>query len=291
MRPRRRGYVLVVTLGLLVLAATLMVSVGRASIRKASLASDAADDLQRRWGATSCRLAVMPAIESVLLDQERKIHRPVAVHRAQLTLGQQTFDLVLADEQAKANLNVLLDEGDRASAETRIRETMTGTGVGHLIRLRPDPTIVSSVRPRTAGGGNSATTVSATQPLLPRRVTGFGQIFDDAPPAQLIGASQWITCWGNGLVNVRRATEPGLKLATPLTGVEIAALLRLREGATPAGLLRSANIKPRPGLHLTESSTCHSLWIVARSSRREWHYFSVLDETHESSPGIVSFVW
>jgi len=307
MRPRRRGYVLVVTLGLLVLAATLMVSVGRASLRKARFASEAADDLQRRWGAASCRLAVMPAIESVLVDQERKIHRPVAVHRAQLQLGQQTFDLVLADEQAKANLNVLLDEADRASAETRIRETMTGIGVGHLLRLRPDPTVVSTTPTRGGGGvgggggggggggegnrGGNATTAPATRPLLPRRVTGFGQVFDDTPPAQLIGASQWFTCWGNGLVNARRASQPALKLATPLTGVEIAALLRLREGQTPGGLLKSANVKPRPGLHLTESSTCHSLWIVARSSRREWHYFSVLDETDEQAPSVASFVW
>ena len=288
MRRRRRGYVLVVTLGLLVLAATLMVSLGRASLRRAALAREATDDLQRRWGATSCRLAVMPAIESVLVDQERKLRRPVAVHRARLQLGQQTFDLVLADEQAKANLNVLLDDADRAAAEGRMREAMTGTGIGHLVRLRPDPAIVATVR---TGRGGNPTTAPATQSLLPRRVTGFGQVFDDVPPGQLIGASAWVTCWGNGLVNARRAPQAALKLATPLTGVEIAALLRLRDGSTPGGLLKSANIKPRAGLHLTESSTCHSLWIVARSSRREWHYFTVFDVTNEQAPGVVSFVW
>src|SRR5687768_11408596 len=122
-----------------------MVSIGRASLRRAAAAREAAEELQRRWGATSCRLAVMPAIESVLVDQERKLRRPVAAHRARLRLGRQTFDLVLADEQAKANVNVLLDEADRATAETRMREAMTGTGVGHLARLRPDPTVVSTV--------------------------------------------------------------------------------------------------------------------------------------------------
>jgi hypothetical protein len=295
---RRRGYVLVVTLGLLVLAVTLMVSIGRASLRRAAAAREAAEDLQRRWGATSCRLAVMPAIESVLVDQERKVRRPVALHRARLRLGEQTFDVVLADEQAKANVNLLLEESDSANAETRMREAMTGTGIGHLIRLRPDPAIVSTVRAAGGGGGGgggggrgNASTAPATQPLLPQRVSGFGQVFDDVPPAQLIGASQWVTCWGNGLVNVRRAPQSAMKLATPLSGVEIAALLRLREGSTSGGLLKSANIKPRAGLHLTESSTCHSLWIVARSNRREWHYFTVLDATEQSSPGIVSFVW
>jgi hypothetical protein len=288
MKQRRRGYVLIVTLGLLVLAATLMVSVGRASLRRAAAAREAVDDLQRRWGATSCRLAVTPAIESVLVDQERASHRPAATYRTQLRLGEQTFDLVLADEQAKANVNVLLDEGDRAGAETRIREAMSGTGIGGLVRLRPDPTVVSTVR---ANRDRSASTAPATQPLLPRRVSGFGQIFDDVPSGQLIGASQWVTCWGNGLVNARRAPEAALKLATPLSGVEIAALLRAREAATPGGLLKAANIKPRGELHLTESSACHSLWIIIRSNRRDWHSFTVLDETDESSPGIVSFVW
>jgi hypothetical protein len=183
---------------------------------------------------------------------------------------------------------VLLDEGDRAGAETRVREAMTGTGIGGLVRLRPDPTVVSTVPPVSSG---SASTAPATQPLLPRRVSGFGQMFENVPPGQLVAASQWITCWGNGLVNARRAPEAALKLATPLTGVEIAALLRAREGATPGGLVKAANIKPRGELHLTESSACHSLWIITRTNRRDWHYFTVLDESDESSPGIVSFVW
>ena len=272
------------TLGLLVLAATLMVSVGRTSLRRAAAAREAADDLQRRWGANSCRLAVIPAIESVLVDQERKLRRPVAAHRARLRLGEQTFELVMADEQAKANVNVLLDEAERPQVETRLREAMIGSGTGQLVRLRPDPAVVPS-----RGGG--ASTAPATQPLLPRRVTGFGQVFDDVPPERLISASEWVTCWGNGLLNARRAPQPALKLATPLAGVEIAALLRSREASSSAGLLKSANIMMRPGLHLTESSTCHSLWITTRSNRRDWHYFTVLDESEESSAALVSFVW
>jgi hypothetical protein len=290
-RRGRRGYVLVVTLGLLVLAATLMVSIGRASLRRAAAAREAADDLQRRWGATSCRLAVMPAIQSVLVDQERKTRKPVAVHRARLRLGGQTFDLVLADEQAKANVNALLDESDRTQVETRLREAMTGTGMAHLVRVRPDLSVAPSRAARSGPSGAAATTTPATQPILPKRVTGFGQLFDDPAPQRLIAASQSVTCWGNGLVNVRRAPQAALQLATPLTGVEIAGLLRVREASAARGLIKFAGIKPRPGLHLTESSTCHSLWIVARSNRRDWHYFAVLDESDERSPALVTFVW
>ena len=42
--------------------------------------------------------------------------------------------------------------------------------------------------------------------------------------ARLIGASELITCWGSGRVNVRRAPQAAMSLGTPLTGVEIAAL-------------------------------------------------------------------
>src|SRR5688500_4301510 len=287
-RQRRRGYVLVVTLGLLVLAATLLVSIGRASLRRAAAAREAAEDLQRRWGVTSCRLAVMPAVESVLVDQERKLRRPVAVHRTSLTLGGQRFDLVLADEQAKANLNVLLDESDVPRVETRLREVtrlrkaLAVGGVGHLLRLRPDPSAVPPQR--------TSTTSPATRPIVPQRVTGFGQIFDGAAPEALAGPSELVTCWGSGLLNVRRASPAAIRLATPLSGIEIAGLLRAREAPPAGGLVKSTGIKPRPGLHLTESSSCHSLWIVARTGRREWRHFTVLDESSEP-PVAASFVW
>src|SRR5256885_4397831 len=51
----RRGYVLIVTLALLVLSATVMVGVARMAIRQTSLARQAQDDLQQHWGVASIR--------------------------------------------------------------------------------------------------------------------------------------------------------------------------------------------------------------------------------------------
>jgi hypothetical protein len=205
-RQHPRGYVLVLTLGLLVLAATLMVSIGRASLRHAASAREAAEDLQRRWGVTSCRLAVLPAAEAVLLEQERRVRRPVAVHRATVRLGEQTFELVLADEQAKANVNVLLDEADAARVEQRLRTALAGSGAGHLVRLRPVAAAVIGAR-LPAG----ATTSPATRPIVPQLVTGYGQVYDDAWPAKLMGpAGELVTFWGDGLLNLRRASPAAL---------------------------------------------------------------------------------
>src|SRR5688572_16761712 len=109
---RHRGYVLIVTLGVLVLAATVMVGVGRAAIAHALAARQAQDDLQRRWAIASCRAIVLPFAEQLLVDQEHKQQRPVPVHRAQIHLGNVALDLTLADEQAKANVNWLLNASD-----------------------------------------------------------------------------------------------------------------------------------------------------------------------------------
>jgi hypothetical protein len=283
MMRRRCGYVLVLTLGLLVLAATAMVSVARSSLRHANDARAAADELQRRWGVTSCRLAALPVAEDVLIDQETRRKKPVPAFRTQLRLGGLVFDLVLADEQAKTNLNVLLDEADLASAESRLREALGGGRWGDQLRLRP------LAMPQRAA------TTSTTQPIIPQRITGFGQVFEDLPPEKLLdGPAALLTCWGDGRINVRRASESALRLGvTPtMTRIEIAGLLQARDAAL-SGLAptQSAQVAYPRNANLTQTSRCHSLWIVVSSQQRQWHYFTVVDEPANAPATTASFVW
>src|SRR3982750_969566 len=105
---RRGGYVLILTLALLVLAATLMVAVARAAGDHAMLARQEQAGLQRRWGAVSCRAALLPSADQILVRAELQAHRPVPIHRARLQLGAQTFDVAIGDEQAKTNVNALI---------------------------------------------------------------------------------------------------------------------------------------------------------------------------------------
>src|SRR2546427_7366002 len=83
----RRGYVLIVTLALLVLSATVMVGVARMAIRQTSLARQAQDDLQQRWGAGSIRVAVMPFAEQILLTAEASQKRAIPILNTGITLG------------------------------------------------------------------------------------------------------------------------------------------------------------------------------------------------------------
>ena len=274
MVKRSRGFALVLTLAVLMLAAAVLVSVGQASIRHAAEARAARTELQRRCGIMSCRRAVLPRVEELLLLRERAARRPIASMRTKIMLGGQEFDLRIADEQAKANINVLLDEFSAAVIENRLRESLSGTGLSARIRLRPGPP------PATAP---AATTSPASRPfLVPPLIFAYGQIFDAVSPRELQGTSDLLTCWGSGPINIRRATPSALRLAAspPLTGVEIDRILKDR----------TVRVRP-PGTHFTESSTCHSIWITVSDGRREWHEFTVLDQSAEDRPQVRTLVW
>jgi hypothetical protein len=207
---RRRGYVLVVTLAVLVLAAGLMVGLGRAAVRHAVRAGEARDDLQRRWGTASCRQAVLPIAERLLAEEERRRGGPVPALTAAVRLGGQRFDLTLADEQAKADVNALLAAApDRATAENRVRQALTGYGLADRVRLRPDPRPPSAPPPT----GDPTAARAATRPsavpqrvAVPRPITGLGQVLDavgpepwrKSPAGGGPAAIDLLTCWGGG---------------------------------------------------------------------------------------------
>ena len=63
-----------------------------------------------------------------------------------VALGGQHFDLVLSDEQAKVNVNVLLDTGDRGEVAARLRVGLAGTGLPNRVRIRT--AMIPDARPR-----------------------------------------------------------------------------------------------------------------------------------------------
>jgi hypothetical protein len=294
-KTNRRGYVLVVTLALLVVSAAVMVGVARLAIRESSLARQAADDLQRRWAVTSIRIAVLPGAEAVLQAAEASFHRPVPVFVSSLALGGQRFDVVVSDEQAKANVNVMLDRSPHraaanAAVEARLRELLRGA-VAARLKLRPEPPAVRALTTQPA-------TRPTTRPMLVMQLSSFGQIFDSVQPQDLINLryatispASLLTCWGNGAINVRRASEASMKaiVSPPMSSLEVSRLIDARgaifkggaglppsqpltqsqpRGPLPADparrLLAQGNIQPNAATRMTLSSSCHSLWIVAQ---------------------------
>jgi hypothetical protein len=282
-----RGYILVLTLGVLVLASAALVSVGRLSVERAARAMQAQRDLQRRVGIASCQRAVLAGAERILMRQEVQRRAPVWHHRAPVRFGGYTFDLVISDEQAKADINALLAGSAPAVVENRIRQALSGTGLMSTVALRPrvesDRTFVGSL----------------------------GQAFDGIEPSALLGApTALLTCWGDGRINARRASEAALRLALspPWTDLDISRLIEARRAMfgpdaapaapTPGGqpldpvarLLQTAQIRSG-GAGITLDSTCHSLWIVTRNERRQWYDLAVEDRSDPNEPRTWTFSW
>ncbi|MGA2230834.1 MAG: hypothetical protein ABSH22_08035 [Tepidisphaeraceae bacterium] len=182
-RQRGNGFVLLVILVLLTLAAAALAGVCRVSLRNALASTEDAGELQRRWGALSCETAILPHAEILLQQAEALRHRPVASLDMDIQLGGQDFSVHVADEQAKVNLNFIYQTRGRAAAEAAARVATRNVGDRLLVTLRP-----SDVAP----------------PLV-----SFGQVFS-ASPATSLSASADITCWGDGRLNWRRASAAAL---------------------------------------------------------------------------------
>jgi hypothetical protein len=317
-RRHRPAYVLIAVLALLVLSATLLVAVSRAATRSALAARSAEEDLQRRWGAVTCRKAVLPYAEQMLTALEQERRRPTAKFETSIRLGNMTFDLIVADEQAKANVNTILQAADVTSAESQIRGALAGSGLANNVKLRPTlGPVVIPLQPTTAPA-----TQPATQPQQPQRVTptigAFAQILSDIPPNRLIrpvagrpAVADLLTCWSSGEVNARRATAQALQLAAgrSISGTEIGRLIDARDAIwqrkglatdqqSPTDQLKEQigrtvgeSARNKGNLALTETSRCQSLWIISRNLRREWYDLAIIEKTNDTQPQITTFSW
>ncbi|HEV8290470.1 MAG TPA: hypothetical protein VGP94_01040 [Tepidisphaeraceae bacterium] len=297
--PQRRGYILLTTLALLVLSSTLLVTLARTSIQRTLEARQSHDDLQRRWGQISCQRALLPHAESILIQQEKRHQRPYPTYRATIQLGPQFFDLTLADEQAKTNVNALLDLTDKPRAESQLRTSFSN--LASQIRLRTSPVPTSG---------------PTTRPILPRYLSSFGQIFDSTLPQNLLtprfdkpAPADLLTLWTDGQLNIRRCSPASLSLlnGSALTQLDVRRLIEARDTlysknppppSTPfpadpiRRLLTQTQIPPnKANLHLTTTSKSHSLWIIVRDPRRQWYSLEVLDQTDQDHPRSYSFLW
>jgi hypothetical protein len=312
----RRGYVLIVAMGLLVLSATLLVAVSRGAMQRALSARIAADELQHRWAILSSRAAILPFAETILTEQEAKRHVPIPALHARLQLGDESFEFIIGDESAKANVNLLADHVDRSVAEDRLRIGLSGTGTLSNIHLRPgDLDALIQTSPTSAPTSRPAKTIAMPRVLF----TGFGQVFDDASPSRLLGrdgsanVADILTCWSGGQVNLRRVSPAALKLASGvnLSGIDQGRLLTTRnlllqgkripppkagpiEPDPVAALISSAGVDPKGVAALppfTLQSTCHSLWIISHDSRRTWYDLFIVDTTDRNHPRSLRFAW
>jgi hypothetical protein len=263
-------------------------------------AQSAVEDLQRRWAVTSCRTSILGRAEEILAKAERGkeeegqrpekgANPPRRELRVACRLAGVDYELVLTDEQAKLNVNRLLETTSKEEAQSAVGRLIRGVGGG-----LSQPVAVN-LRPLAVGERSPV----AKEVL--RKLGAYGQVFDNASPADLAGDGQTaglaeaLTCWGDGKLNLRRALPEVIKEACrkALERKSVEALVAARDGNPYRDL--SAILNGLPELDekkkaelrkvFTDRSACHGLWVVARGRQRSW-YTLVVEEGLIASPTV-----
>jgi hypothetical protein len=225
----------------------------------------------------------------------------VTERRFELRLSGARYTVVVTDEQAKLNVNRLVEWSGRAAAQRivgRIARGPARSGVGPLVSLRP----LNGGTDRRADLGLS-------------RIGSYQQVFNTSNPQQLIGDSTGmglaarITCWGDGRLNILRAPDELVeRVGQPLLrGSQIHALLEARRQSpndtVQAWLDQVDTIDDdqRRALagRMTDASRCFGLWVIGHHGPRRSYSFAVAEagvsaNDPSAAPTIAhwsKFVW
>jgi|GEM_PF-3229570 len=285
-RRRRKGFVLLLTLVLLAIVALLSVGIARRSLSMAEQAVSAEEDLQRRWAVLSCQRSVLLRAERIfqrrdeLADQEKATARNVYRIAAKVQLGKMTLLLILADENAKVNLNVLAQQG-AGEVLTFLRKL--SAEAGFRVCLHPD---LRKADAKTLAAFDS-----------------WGQVFaldemrDADAPKNLAALTNELTCWGGGQLNVRRASDRAIERVCQkeVSPIVVKRLLEVRAAGakTPLAAMLgqlSATEKDQSRLQelVTDKSQCYSLWGVTSPTKNGSAWLCIAPS--DSEP-VFSFLW
>ncbi len=289
--PRKSGFVLLMTLVLLLMAVVSLAGMAHHSMTRAIESRTSVEELQRCWAVTSIRATLLNRVEELLDKTERgrdkngnlsqtHLNDPKAKLHLSCKLAGLDYELVLTDEQAKLNLNRLLEQQSRSEVLSTVRRLKTHSAAGGN---RP---VDIKLRTRTTTGGNISA-AGYEQPEL----GGYGQVFQSAPPHRLVGDKNStglganITFWGNGRVNIRRAPAEVVQEACRkiLSTRLIKRLLAARDDDPYCGLATmlagfdEIDEKQRKKIRqrLTDRSDCHGLWIITHGTHRSWYTLTV----------------
>ncbi len=162
------GFALIIVLVVLTIAGTILAAAARRCGSSALAAGASERKLQVKWGSLSCRKIGLAAAEDILQADANRSDAPAITARRKIVLGGMNFDLIIADEQAKANVNLMTHRLGPEVATAAIGELQSRIRNPLPIRLRP-----SKIPP------------SETK-LLPIRFVGVDQVFQYRHPTDLL---------------------------------------------------------------------------------------------------------
>jgi hypothetical protein len=251
-------------------------------------------DLQRRWGRASC--------EKVLLAKAPAIFENAAlptVVREEIALGDQSFTMLLADEDAKLNLNWLYHQRGKPAVAQTIRRLMPPMFT-QAVELQP---AIPSSNQKRAGADRSIVNFEVGR--TPEAFRSFGEVFNLPRLSQITGddrilaaVSNELTLWSSGGINVRRASDAVLTEAIEVVvtdGLAKRLVMTLRKSPlTPLDIVLEKeveNVSDRKSLQqvLRRRSTHFSLWTEVTSKTSRSQYLAVLGVDRDGLPRRRSF--
>ena len=306
-RPPRRGIVLLLVLFAIVLAGVGLTMIARASVRQAIAARDARDRLQTKWGERTAGRLMLDAAPA-FFQQQDALRRaqpslPRGPARTQFVLGGQTFDIVIADEDAKANLNTIYHTGGAADVQRAVRQ-LVGPTVQPLLAISPQVASQADRRRQSAAstispGDEDASNDGYDEPddLIepPAAFATWADLVDvarlrrDAGDARVLAQlSADLSLRGSGRLNARRA-RPEAIVAVAQTVVTEGLARRIvdRIESQPTAEIRLVlrtlvkNDRDRRRLErlLGQQSNSFSVWIETSTLRSRSQRYAVRRRT------------
>lgn len=264
----RRGYVLLMVLGVILIAGLLSTGIARRSIVMTRTAALREAELQRRFAYISTRAAILERAEILLKTEEIRTGAPVGELQRSFLFGNETITVILADEQTKINLNSVARIGQMSAVHRIVTQSETLTSNGVPVLLRPSVT-------------------ARNESLQNVWFSGWGQVYDltdtvrrDGYSTQMIDPVQWsrsLTCWGTGELNLRRTPKERVKtLCSLIVNREkvdrLTQMLAQNSSWKTDRLLREIDVSSgeRQTLrkYLTDQSRCYSIWFILRDVDR-----------------------
>jgi type II secretory pathway component PulK len=294
----KRGFMLVMVLVALLIVGAAFASVARQTLSMHRASIDAHLSLQQRWGLFSCQRSILPATDGILQSLAIRIEPTRGKRQAfpsyaedRVVLGGQVFALIVADEDAKANLNSLFELGG-ARACVQTLGALLGPHDSKLTQLVPargSDSEATAKRSQLGPGGLSGGNDDSESRAEPWRTAeqpafrSWGEVFDLSRVRLLAGDDRYvanltrrITLFGTGRLNVFRADDDTI-LATCKAKVSDGLAKRVLEKLRESSLLETnlileqtvTNAKDRLALQqiLSSSSRSFSLWVEASSPR------------------------
>lgn len=262
-KPPREGYLLVTVVVLIAVASLMLSRMALVSMRVATVAVEEERDLRNRWAVTSLRRFSLDRARRLLDSQAdsesdaggTQPSPPFLWRDAEL--GGQRWRLVIADESAKLNIRQFADTFGSDTAQRALE------------KLLEDDAKLRVAAPRSPGDSTQSRRWEhwlegdSKSPILSAR--------------QFSVATQRVTLWGEGKLNVRRCSRETVdtfwqEVFGRSAPAQLHELRRLSPPPSASQLIQSLALRESQAelanQWLTTESDCFSVWIFCDSNDR-----------------------